>query len=43
MLAVQYESPGIIKLLIEEGVDVFAEDQNGGTALCYCVAGGCNM
>ncbi|VTJ88348.1 Hypothetical predicted protein, partial [Marmota monax] len=43
MLAVRYESPDIIKLLIEGGIDVFAEDVDGGTALYYSVASGCNM
>lgn len=43
MLAMRYESPEIIKLLIEGGIDVFAEDVDGGTALCYSVASGCNM
>ncbi|RWS12599.1 ankyrin repeat domain-containing protein 7-like protein, partial [Leptotrombidium deliense] len=42
MLATRHESPDIIKLLIESGVDVFAEDLCGGTALCYSVASGWN-
>ena len=43
MLAVKYESTNVIRLLIQQGADIFSQDVFGWTAEEYAVISGFNM
>ena len=43
MLAVKYESPDVVRLLLQQGADIFSQDVFGWTAEEYAVLGGFNM
>ena len=43
MLAVMYESPDVVRLLLQQGADIFSQDVFGWTAEEYAVFGGFNM
>jgi POTE ankyrin domain family protein len=43
MLAVKYESANVVRLLLQQGVDIFSQDVFGWTAEEYAVFGGFNM
>ena len=43
MLAVKYESPDVVRLLLQQGVDIFSQDVFGWTAEQYAVISGFDM
>jgi POTE ankyrin domain family protein len=43
MLAVKYESANVVRLLLQQGVDIFSQDVFGWTAEEYAVISGFNM
>ena len=43
MLAVKYESANVIRLLLQQGADIFSQDVFGWTVEEYAVIGGFNM
>ena len=43
MLAVKYESTNVVRLLLQQGVDIFSQDVFGWTAEEYAVISGFNM
>ena len=43
MLAVKYESENVVRLLLQQGADIFPQDIFGWTAEEYAVIGGFNM
>ena len=43
MLAIKHESPEIVRLLLQQGVDIFSQDIFGWTAEEYAVVSGFNM
>ena len=43
MLAVKYESENVVRLLLQQGVDIFSQDVFGWTAEEYAVVSGFNM
>jgi len=43
MLAVKYESANVVRLLLQQGVDIFSQDVFGWTAEEYAVISGFDM
>ena len=43
MLAVKYESANVVRLLLQQGVDIFSQDVFGWTAEEYAVISGFNV
>ena len=43
MLAVKYESANVVRLLLQQGVDIFSQDVFGWTAEEYAVISDFNM
>ena len=43
ILAVNYESTNIVRLLLQQGIDVFSQDIYGWTAEEYALISGFNM
>ena len=43
MLVVKYESANVIRLLIQQGADIYSQDDFGWTAEEYAVISGFNM
>ena len=40
MLAVKYELPDVVRLLLQQGADIFSQDVFGWTAEAYAVISG---